>query len=134
MNKQCTWFLGTIDRVSEDDVAITESIDAQAEQDHAVEAIMKELNNENDVNTEPHVQMIDRGDEDDGIRIIEIDELIQSRVESLKVPDMLPKEENDPRITVITFDVKERLQVICCLDFTEVGCVFACLEYLKKLS
>ena len=33
-----------------------------------------------------------------------------------------------------TFDVKERLQVICCLDFTEVGCVFACLESLKKLS
>ena len=91
--------LQTIDRVSEDDVAITESIDAQAEQDHAVEAIMKELNNENDVNTEPHVQMIDRGDEDDGVRIIEIDELIQSRVESLKVPDMLPEEENDPRIT-----------------------------------
>ena len=30
----------------------------------------------NDVNTEPHMQMIDRGDEDDGIRIIEIDELI----------------------------------------------------------
>ena len=30
--------------------------------------------------------------------------------------------------------VKERLQVICCLDFTEVGCVFACLESLKKLS
>ena len=86
----------TIDRVSEDDVAITESIDAQAEQDHAVEAIMKELNNENEVNTEPHVQMIDRGDEDDGVRIIEIDELIQSRVESLKVPDMLPEEENDP--------------------------------------
>ena len=24
-----------------------------------------------------------------------------------------------------TFDVKERLQVICCLDFTEVGCVFS---------
>ena len=32
------------------------------------------------------------------------------------------------------FDVKERLQVICCLDFTEGGCVFACLESLKKLS
>ena len=31
-------------------------------------------------------------------------------------------------------DVKERLQVICCLDFTEVGCVFACLNSLKKLS
>ena len=88
--------LQTIDRVSEDNVVITESIDAQAEQDHAVEAIMKELNNENEVNTEPHVQMIDRGDEDDGIRIIEIDELIQSRVELLKVPDMLPEEENDP--------------------------------------
>ena len=86
----------TIDRVSEHDVVITESIDAQAEQDHAVEAIMKELNNENEVNTEPHVQMIDRGDEDDGVRIIEIDELIQSRVESLNVPDMLPEEENDP--------------------------------------
>ena len=51
-------------------MAITESIDAQAEQDHTVEAIMKELNNENEVNTEPHVQMIDRGDEDDGVRII----------------------------------------------------------------
>ena len=47
--------LQTIDRVSEDDVVITESIDAQLEQDHAVEAIMKELNDENDVNTEPHV-------------------------------------------------------------------------------
>ena len=33
-----------------------------------------------------------------------------------------------------TFDVKVRLQVICCLDFTEVGCVFACLQSLKKLS
>ena len=33
-----------------------------------------------------------------------------------------------------TCDVKERLQVICCLDFTEVACVFACLESLKKLS
>ena len=31
----------TIDKVSEDDVAITESIDAQAEQDHTVEAIMR---------------------------------------------------------------------------------------------
>ena len=100
--------LQTIDRVSEDDVAITESIDAQAEQDHAVEAIMKELNNENDVNTEPHVQMIDRGDEDDGIRIIETDELIQSRVESLKVPDMLPEEENDPRITGL-FDTRLKI-------------------------
>ena len=98
----------TIDRVSEDDVAITESIDAQAEQDHTVEAIMKELNNENDMNTEPHVQMIDRGDEDDGVRIIEIDELIQSRVESLKVPDMLPEEENDPRITGL-FDTKLKI-------------------------
>ena len=28
--------------------------------------------------------------------------------------------------------MKERLQVICCLDFTEVGCVFACLESLKE--
>ena len=27
---------------------------------------MKELNSENEVNSEPHVQMIDRGDEDDG--------------------------------------------------------------------
>ena len=98
----------TIDRVSEDDVAITESIDAQAEQDHTVEAIMKELNNENEVNTEPHVQMIDRGDEDDGVRIIEIDELIQSRVESLKVPDMLLEEENDPRITGL-FDTKLKI-------------------------
>ena len=86
----------TIDRVSEDDVVITESIDAQAEQDQAVKAIMKELNNENEVNTGPHVQIIDRGDEDDGVRIIEIDELIQSRVESLNVADMLPEEENDP--------------------------------------
>ena len=85
-----------IDRVSENDMVITQSIDAQAEQDHAVEAIMKELNNENEVNTEPHVQMIDRGDEDDGVRIIEIDELIQSRVELLNIPDMLPEEENDP--------------------------------------
>ena len=100
--------LQTIDRVSEDDVAITESIDAQAEQDHAVEAIMKELNNENNVNTEPHVQMIDRGDEDDGVRIIEIDELIQSRVELLKVPDMLPEEENDPRITGL-FDTRLKI-------------------------
>ena len=33
-----------------------------------------------------------------------------------------------------TFDVEERLQVICCLDFTEVGCGFACLNSLKKLS
>ena len=33
-----------------------------------------------------------------------------------------------------TFDVKVRLQVICCLDFTEVACIFACLESLKKLS
>ena len=49
-----------IDRLSDDDVVITQSIDAQAEQDHVVEAIMKELNNENEVNTEPHVQMIDR--------------------------------------------------------------------------
>ena len=40
-----------IDRVSENDMVITQSIDAQAEQDHAVEAIMKELNNENEVNT-----------------------------------------------------------------------------------
>ena len=97
-----------IDRVSEDDVAITQSIDAQPEQDHAVEAIMKELNNENEVNTEPHVQMIDRGDEDDGVRIIEIDELIQSRVESLNVPDMLPEEENDPRITGL-FDTRLKI-------------------------
>ena len=97
--------LQTIDRVSEDDVGITESIDAQLEQDHAVEAIMKELNNENDVNT---VQMIDRGDEDDGVRIIEIDELIQSRVESLKVPDILPEEENDPRITGL-FDTRLKI-------------------------
>ena len=98
----------TIDRVSEDDVAITESIDAQAEQDHAVEAIMKDLNNENEVTTEPHVQMIDRGDEDDGVRNIEIDELIQSRVESLNVPDMLPEEENDPRITGL-FDTRLKI-------------------------
>ena len=98
----------TIDRVSEDDVAITESIDAQAEQDHAVEAIMKELNNENEVTTEPHVLMVDRGDEDDGVRIIEIDELIQSRVESLNVPDMLPEEENDPQITGL-FDTRLKI-------------------------
>ena len=57
---------------------------------------MKELNGENQVNTEPDVQMIDRGDEDDGIRIIEIDELIQSRVELLNVPDILLEEDNDP--------------------------------------
>ena len=80
-----------IDRVSEDDVAITQSIDAQAEQEHAIEAIMKELNNENEVNTEPHVQMMDRGDEDDGVRIIEIDELIQSRVKSLNVPEIFAR-------------------------------------------
>ena len=98
----------TIDRVSEDDVAITQSIDTQAEQDHAVEAIMKELNNENDVNTEPDVQVIDRGDEDDSVRIIEIDELIQSRVESLNVPDMLPEEENDSRITGL-FDTRLKI-------------------------
>ena len=98
----------TIDRVSEDDLAITQSIDTQAEQDHAVEAIMKELNNENDVNTEPDVQVIDRGDEDDSVRIIEIDELIQSRVESLNVPDMLPEEENDSRITGL-FDTRLKI-------------------------
>ena len=98
----------TIDRVSEDDVAITQSIDTQAEQDHAVEAIMKELNNENNVNTEPDVQVIDRGDEDDGVRIIEIDELIQSRVESLNVPDILPEEENDSRITGL-FDTRLKI-------------------------
>ena len=57
---------------------------------------MKELNNENQVNTEPDVQMIDRGNENDGIRIIEIDELILSRVELLNVPDILPEEDNDP--------------------------------------
>ena len=57
---------------------------------------MKELNSENQVNTEPDVQMINRGDEDDGIRIIEIDELIQSRVELLNVPDILLEEDNDP--------------------------------------
>ena len=98
----------TIDRVSEDDVVITQSIDTQAEQDHAVEAIMKELNNENDINTEPDVQVIDRGDEDDSVRIIEIDELIQSRVESLNVPDMLPEEENDSRITGL-FDTRLKI-------------------------
>ena len=57
---------------------------------------MKELNSENHVNTEPDVQMIDRVDEDDSIRIIEIDELIQSRVELLNVPDILLEEDNDP--------------------------------------
>ena len=85
----------------------TQSIHGQTEEQHAIETIMKEFHsdqqvndeNENEVNTEPHVQMIDRGDEDDGVRIIEIDELIQSRVESLNVPDMLPEEENDPQIT-----------------------------------
>ena len=57
---------------------------------------MKKLNSENQVNTEPDIQKIDRGDEDDGIRIIEIDELIQSRVELLNVPDILLEEDNDP--------------------------------------
>ena len=54
------------------------------------------MNSENQVNTEPDVWMIDRGDEDDGIRNIEIDELIQSRVKLLNVPDILLEEENDP--------------------------------------
>ena len=57
---------------------------------------MKELNRENQVKTEPDVQTKNRGDEDDGIRIIEIDELIQSRVELLNVPDILLEEDNDP--------------------------------------
>ena len=52
--------------------------------------------------------MIDRGDEDDGVRIIEIDELIQSRVESLNVPDILPEEENDPQITGL-FDTRLKI-------------------------
>ena len=60
------------------------------------------------MNTEPDVQMIDRGDEDDGIRIIEIDELIQSRVELLNVPDILLEEDNDPWIRGL-FDTRLKI-------------------------
>ena len=69
---------------------------------------MKELNSENQVNTEPDVQMIDRGDEDDSIRIIEIDELIQSRDELLNVPDIFLEEDNDPWIRGL-FDTRLKI-------------------------
>ena len=41
------------------------------------------MNTECDVNSEPEVQIIDRGDQNDAVTILELDDLIRSRAESV---------------------------------------------------
>ena len=67
---------------------------------NSVSAILEELNSEEQLNNEPDIQMIGRGDFHDGITIINIDDIIQSRVKSLNVPDM--SAEQDPRTTCLS--------------------------------
>ena len=90
----------TIDRGGEDDPIITQQILTEAEHHEAVETILEELNSEEQLNNEPDIQMIGRGDFHDGITIINIDDIIQSRVKSLNVPDM--SAEQDPRTTSLS--------------------------------
>ena len=77
----------------------TQTIEEEMEQQQAVKTIMKDLTSEQQVNSEPDVQIIDRGNEDDGITIIDIDDVIKSRVNSQGGSDMFMEEEEDGTVT-----------------------------------
>ena len=88
----------TIEEQMEQEQAV-QTIEEQMEQEQAVQTIMKELSSGGEVENEPDPQIIDRGGEDDGITIINIDDVIESRVKSQDVPHIFTKQEQDSRIT-----------------------------------
>ena len=84
------------------------TINAQMEQEQAVEAIMKELTSEEQVKSEPDIQIIDRGGEDNGITIVDIDDVIQSRVNLQDTSHMFIKEQEDATVTEL---IDNRLKI-----------------------